>query len=855
MSFQNPKTAFDAQRRNPSARPLHFLFLANAEGKNRLLVSSSPIDEQDAEAEVKKKEPAFRLEARKVLRGKARLNAAGVLQLQVKKVPQDFETPFKKCLKEHRIECEEVTLGLDDEGTASPDEGMERQPLTSKAKGEKYDNEQYQKDEHGKVMHGGQFRGDSKVRTRYFDQGQVADSTLYKDAQGRLVDAQGRLVDAPSSEIGYAANAETGTVHQFDPQGRVASEGHTLLDHHTSPLQGQDAAGAGTMKVENGVVRAISSQSGHYTPDGKLLHQFVDRLDQSGVQRRDTRLVDAEGRPILGTASSDYASVMQYVEDVEAGRRERDPRMEEKLRQIRQQGIAPSNRDAQVEYFDPDRLVSREEFEKARQDEASFRSLMLAKFGSERPGIVDPWTFATTYEKMQTWMARMAPQASLGAEQFLQTGGNIDAINRKRDLMGEIGRKVPKVLAEDTADVEAAALFEQLGGMERLRSLAASKGVTAESLESASPRQKLRALRQLLGLPVEEPQPESSGQRPQTARATLHQIGLDNEQLAADFEELGGMARLDELARKRGIDPSRYATMNQAGKATLLIRLLQQAGEPVPSVPSTAPQGGDVPESRAQDPASSPIAHAYGNLQGGGHPPSAEPRIAASYVTGGSSDITPAPTSGSETGNYMNEASPASGPQPTGSYVDYSGGDAPLREPEAPTSGSVTSSYRNEVSPASGPQPTGSYVTDFGSDDAESRGPEVADIGYVTGSDSGEASPARGATPPAPQPDPRKPLDLRQVRKEATKSPEEQQLEQRYYRLGGDEALVEQLTVKWQAEVQALRQQLQSQGKSPQQINELVRESTLAAPANLPRARVARMSLREKYNTLQVRKR
>lgn len=780
MPFLNPKTAFDAQRRNPSARPLHFLFVANAEGKNRLLVSTSAIEEKDAETEMKKKAGDFQLDARKLTRGKAIFSDAGIMHLKVKKVPHDFDSSFRKCLKEHRIDCKEVTLGIDDESAAPVAEGVVLKPLAGKTKGDKYENEQYQEDAQGEVKHGGQFRGNSKTRTRYFDQEQVEASKLYKDAEGKLLDAQGRPVDTSGTEIGYVANAETGSLHQFDPRhaGPAPKQGYKVKDHHTSPLQGQDAAGAGTMEVEGGVVRKVTSQSGHYTPDGKLVHQFVDRLDQSGVQRRETELVDSEGKRVYGSARAEYPQVMQYLKEVEAGRRERDPAMEEKLRELREKGIGPSNRDAKVEYFDPDRYITEEEFEKVKGDENAFRNLMEAKFGSRNPGDTDPWGFAKDYPTLQTWMSRMAPQASLGAEQFLQTGGNTDAINRKRDVMDEIGRKVPKVLAEDTADVEAAALFEQLGGMAKLRTLAASKGVPTDSLESASPRKKLRALRQLLGLPAEDLAAEGSGSSRKPASATLSQIEDDNRQLANDFESLGGMARLDELAKKRGVDPSRYARMDNAAKATLLIRLLEQAGEPLPQVPSVTNRRTDPP---------------------------APPEVAPEQ---------PEP---------LEDATQPQGALPT--------------EP-----GPVAYSYAGEATPPADSSNANNYFTG-GGNYMNQASPEGA--ASDTPSDQGAAATS--------SPDPRESLDLRRVRKEAAKP--EQQLEQRYYRMGGDEALVEQLTQQWQNEIAALRKQLQSKGMTSQQINDEVRKSNLALPANLPRARVARMDLREKYNTLQVRRR
>ena len=242
-----------------------------------------------------------------------------------------------------------------------------------------------------------------------------------------------------------------------------------------------------------------------------------------------------------------------------------------------------------------------------------------------------------------------------------------------------------------------------------------------------------------------------------------------------------------------------------------------------------------------------PITPHY-NTELGSEPPPPPP---PSYVTGPSGQERPAtPT----TPHYNTElGSDEPPPPPPSSYVaGPSGQERPvppitphynteLGSNPPPASPSYVTGPSGQERPA--PPTTPNYNTELGSDVPPPASSERA-------SNSGTG---RGVVPPPP-PDPREELDLRQVRKEAAKSPQEQQLEKQYYGMGGDEALVEQLTRKWQADVQALRQQLKSQGKTEPQIAELVRSSELARPENLPRAKVARMSLREKYSKLQVRR-
>lgn len=53
--------------------------------------------------------------------------------------------------------------------------------------------------------------------------------------------------------------------------------------HHSSLGQGKAVAAAGTLKVEDGVLRHLDRESGHYMPDEAHLQQAESWLKQQGV--------------------------------------------------------------------------------------------------------------------------------------------------------------------------------------------------------------------------------------------------------------------------------------------------------------------------------------------------------------------------------------------------------------------------------------------------------------------------------------------------------------------------------------------------------------------------------------------
>jgi hypothetical protein len=74
----------------------------------------------------------------------------------------------------------------------------------------------------------------------------------------------------------------------MDENGKIiASKVHSIGKfHHSSFLSGQPVASAGEISVEQGVVREITRRSGHYKPTAEQLNQFLERLNNAGVDLR-----------------------------------------------------------------------------------------------------------------------------------------------------------------------------------------------------------------------------------------------------------------------------------------------------------------------------------------------------------------------------------------------------------------------------------------------------------------------------------------------------------------------------------------------------------------------------------------
>jgi hypothetical protein len=90
---------------------------------------------------------------------------------------------------------------------------------------------------------------------------------------GKLYDAQGNLFDTTN-----ATNPESRghAIFVMDQNGNIYASNNPAQGkfHHSSFFGGEPVAGAGEIRVENGVLKGLSDRSGHYRPDWSLVQQM-----------------------------------------------------------------------------------------------------------------------------------------------------------------------------------------------------------------------------------------------------------------------------------------------------------------------------------------------------------------------------------------------------------------------------------------------------------------------------------------------------------------------------------------------------------------------------------------------------
>ncbi|WP_416563127.1 hypothetical protein [Nocardia testacea] len=98
---------------------------------------------------------------------------------------------------------------------------------------------------------------------------------------GKMYDAKGKLFDTTKTFLGQRRDA----IFVVDEEGRMYAHkmGMNGKFHHSSLLAGGPVAGAGTMRVEKGVLTYLSDRSGHYLPARPLTYQVIAQLRSLGV--------------------------------------------------------------------------------------------------------------------------------------------------------------------------------------------------------------------------------------------------------------------------------------------------------------------------------------------------------------------------------------------------------------------------------------------------------------------------------------------------------------------------------------------------------------------------------------------
>ena len=104
-------------------------------------------------------------------------------------------------------------------------------------------------------------------------------------------DNAGKLFD--TSEAASHASGEGSAIFVMTPDGKIyASHYHEAgAFHHSSLSQGKDIAAGGELVVENGMLKEISNQSGHYEPSQAMNDQLMEELKERGLNTDDSNYI------------------------------------------------------------------------------------------------------------------------------------------------------------------------------------------------------------------------------------------------------------------------------------------------------------------------------------------------------------------------------------------------------------------------------------------------------------------------------------------------------------------------------------------------------------------------------------
>lgn len=101
---------------------------------------------------------------------------------------------------------------------------------------------------------------------------------------GKVYDAAGQLFDTRQASTSFAKNKGR-AIFVMDATGAlyISNEQTKGKFHHSSFFAGRPVAAAGDIRIENGVVTAISRKSGHHRTTATQLNQAVRQLNTQGV--------------------------------------------------------------------------------------------------------------------------------------------------------------------------------------------------------------------------------------------------------------------------------------------------------------------------------------------------------------------------------------------------------------------------------------------------------------------------------------------------------------------------------------------------------------------------------------------
>lgn len=93
------------------------------------------------------------------------------------------------------------------------------------------------------------------------------------------VEVQGGLL----MQNGQPMNTKGNNLFVMDGKGNIYSADKNQVGHHSAMLAGNPAAAAGFIEVKNGVLKYVTSSSGHYQPTKDYMLQFKKEMQSKGV--------------------------------------------------------------------------------------------------------------------------------------------------------------------------------------------------------------------------------------------------------------------------------------------------------------------------------------------------------------------------------------------------------------------------------------------------------------------------------------------------------------------------------------------------------------------------------------------
>jgi hypothetical protein len=150
-------------------------------------------------------------------------------------------------------------------------------------------------------------------------------SELKVDESGVVRSSQ----DMMQGKEGYVVDPKTGKLHYFD-MGKQDSVDVEVDDpttggkktiqqkqgqHHTTPLAGEEVAGAGDIEFKGGLIQSISNISGHYKPKAvQLIQTLEELLKQGALQDKTYQMIDPvtrKGKALEGPLKELYDKMVQ----------------------------------------------------------------------------------------------------------------------------------------------------------------------------------------------------------------------------------------------------------------------------------------------------------------------------------------------------------------------------------------------------------------------------------------------------------------------------------------------------------------------------------------------------------------